>query len=113
VHLHPCGNSYAANFAIYNTAGVPLESLSLLIIDRNTGAVLSGPTVSDTPFMSTDRTCETGGIASLATKHTLYIGNWLGRKNLQTHTLRAVIKLCTKNGLQGLCYTAPVEFVVP
>jgi hypothetical protein len=113
LNLHECGLNYAANFRIYNTSSVPLESLSLKFYDRTTSSILYGPATNNAPFLSTDRTCDSVGIDFLAPRQTMYAGNLLGPKTLQAHTIRANIKLCTKEDLAGICSEAIVEFVVP
>jgi len=113
IHLHTCNGGYAANFKINNRAAVALESLSLKFEDRNTGTVLHGPTVNNAPFMTTDKTCATGGINRLNSGKTLYIGNHLGANDLNLHTIQATIKICTLNSMAGTCFTALLDFVIP
>lgn len=113
VNLPICGTSIGANFLIYNHSGYAFESLSLQVIDLNTGIEVYGPIVSDAPFKFTDETCGTGGIARLENGRGLFVGGALNSPGLSGHTLQANFLLCTGNGLSGRCYPRSVEFVVP
>lgn len=113
VNLHPCSGGFNAVFKIYNQSSGLLESLSLQMQDLTTGAILLGAWVSDAPFMNTDRTCASGGIDSLASGQTLYLGNSLGGSNLSGHTIRTTILLCSKESLAGTCSQKMIDFIVP
>ncbi len=113
VNLHPCSGGFNAVFKIYNQSSSSLESLSLQMQDLTTGAILLGAWVSDAPFINTDRTCASGGIDSLASGQTLYIGNSLGGSNLSGHTIRTTILLCSKESLAGTCSQKMIDFIVP
>jgi hypothetical protein len=113
LNLHDCGSDYAANFKISSTAPIPLESLSLEFVDLTTNIVLYGPATNNAPFLYTDRTCDSFGVDSLAPYQTMYIGNRLGSKSLQTHTIQTIITLCTLENLAGVCYEAIIDFVFP
>lgn len=113
VHLVLCNGGYTANFKIYSTASSTLESLSLQFKDRNTDSILWGPTVQNTPFLWTDKTCNINGFDRIYAGQTRYVGNFLGTRSLSLHTIQATIILCTKEDLMGNCYTAIAEFVVP
>jgi len=113
VNIHRCINHPWAIFRIYNQSGRNLESLSLLFQDLTANQTLFGPIASNSPFMSSDRTCSSGGLDSLAPGATLYLGNSLYSSHLKDHTILATITLCTQEGLSGTCYQKTSEFVVP
>jgi hypothetical protein len=75
--------------------------------------VLYGPETNNSPFLSTDRTCNSVGSDALAPGQTKYVGSLVGPKTLHGHTIRANIVLCTQENLGGVCYEAIIEFVVP
>jgi len=113
VNIHRCVNHPWAIFQINNQSGQILESLSLLFQDLTANQTLFGPIASNTPFMSSDRTCSSGGLDALAPGATLYLGNSLYSSRLKDHTIRATITLCTQEGMSGTCYQKVTEFVVP
>lgn len=113
IHLQDCNINYVANFEIYSTAKTDLQSSSIQLIDRNSNTTLAGPEINNNPFLATDRTCISVGASTLSPESTAYVGSWLGPKSLQTHTIKAIIKLCTLENIQGACYQATIEFVVP
>lgn len=113
VNIHWCGGRPWAIFRIRNRSSLALESLSLAYQDLSASKSLSGPFYSDAPFMTTDKTCVSGGLENLAPGNTLYLGNSLGSKGLQGHKIRTTIILCTSNGLAGTCYEKVVDFVMP
>jgi hypothetical protein len=113
VNIHQCVNHPWAIFQIYNQSGQTLESLSLLIQDQTANQTLFGPIVSNSPFMSSDRTCSSGGLDALAPGSTLYLGSSLYSRHVRDHTILATITLCTQEGLGGTCYQKSTEFVVP
>lgn len=113
VNIHTCAKHPWAIFQIYNQSGEPLESLSLLFQDLTGNQTLFGPISSNSPFMSSDRTCSSGGLDALAPGSTLYLGNSLYSSHLKDHTILATITLCTQEGLGGTCYQKSTEFVVP
>jgi hypothetical protein len=113
LNLHECGKNYEANFKVKNRTSKPLESVSLKFFDRTTNTVLTGPTINNAPFLSTDRTCSIHGADTLPSYTTRYVGDLLGPKNLQAHTIRAEITICSGENLSGICSEAALEFVVP
>ena len=113
MNIHWCNNQPWAIFRVRNRSSIAFESLSLLYQDLSANKILSGPFISDAPFMSTDKACVSGGLESLASGRTLYLGNTLGSSGLQGHNMQATIILCTGNGLSGTCYQKIVDFVLP
>lgn len=113
LNLHDCGGTYAANFLIQNTGAQALESLSLHFIDLNSDRDLYGPSISNTPFAWTDRTCSPGGIDQLDPGYWLFVGGLLGPGRLSGHSILANFLFCTAENLGGRCYPRSVEFVVP
>jgi hypothetical protein len=113
LNLHQCNGGYAAIFKLTSTFSTALESLSLQFKDRNSNSILFGPSMSNRPFINSDKTCLFTGSDSMYLSQTAFVGNYLGSKDLRLHTIQATIKLCTKEDLMGSCYRALVEFVVP
>ncbi len=107
---HACGGAPTAIFEISNKGG-QLHSLSLEIKDLTDDVTLFGPSSSDAPFMGGPSECPPGGDILPAGK-TLYIGGAIGAGG-SGHNARATIKLCTSNGLDGVCSTKTVEFTIP
>ena len=97
------------------TTPVMIHSELLLIefTDETTNTVLLGAVTNNSPFLSTDRTCNNHGSDSLAPNYLSYFGDTLGPKTLSEHTISARIRLCTQENLAGTCSEIELEFVVP
>lgn len=108
---HDCGGSPTAIFKITNSGAAALQSMNLKIEDVTTSAVLFGPTSSDIPFMGTNAECPEGG-DQLSAGTTGYVGGAITGSN-SGDTLRASIRLCTQNALNGICLDKTVEFTAP
>jgi hypothetical protein len=108
-----CSGTPWAVFAIYNDGTNDLESLSLSAQDRTTGHTVLGPVIDNTPFMPSDKSCNPGHIDYLTTGHLLFVGGRLTSGSLSGHTLRATVRLCSRDGLAGTCLQKTVDFVVP
>jgi len=108
---HDCGGVRTAIFKITNSGGSDLQSMSLKIEDLNTSTTLFGPHTSNAPFMATSSECPEGGDL-LPAGRTYYVGGAIGPGN-SGHTARATIKLCTANGLGGVCVERTVDFTIP
>jgi hypothetical protein len=113
VNLAMCYGYYWAVFAIYNNGTNNLESASITVHDLSTGRYLYGPVTDNYPFMWADNTCEAGYLDTLISGGMLFVGGRLNDPAIKFHTLGATIKLCSKDSLQGACFTKNMEFVVP
>lgn len=109
--VHTCSGEATAIFKIVNSGGVEWHSLSLKIEDLTTAIVLFGPSTSDAPFMGTNAECPPGGDSIKAGK-TAYIGGSVGSGS-SGHAARGIIRLCSQNGLAGVCVDKVVEFTIP
>lgn len=109
-NVHACSGAPTAVFQVTNT-GTQLHSMELKIELVTEGTVLYGPTSSDAPFMGTSTECPPGGDI-LAAGKSLYVGGAIGAGN-SGKSARASIKLCTENGLKGVCSTRTVDFTIP
>jgi hypothetical protein len=85
----------------------------LQFIDLSTDQDLYGPTISNAPFMWTDRTCTPGGTDQLDPGYWLFAGGPLGPGRLSGHSILANFLFCSGEDLSGQCYPRSVEFVVP
>ncbi len=113
VNLAMCYGNYWAVFAIYNNGTNNLESASITVHDLSTGRYLYGPVTDNYPFMWADNNCEAGNLDTLISGGMLFVGGRLNDPAIKFHTLGATIKLCSKDSLQGACFTKKLEFVVP
>ena len=111
LNIPDCGVPWAI-FRIQNSSNAALESLNLYLYNVSTNKALYGPSISDTPFIDSDRLCQTGWIDLLGKGGTLYIGGPLSN-TLKGQSIRATLTLCTKEGLAGTCYQRTVEFILP
>jgi hypothetical protein len=113
LHLANCRGNKAANFLVFNTGAVGLESLKLYIFDRASGSPLFGPVVSNLPFTNSDRNCQAGGISRLESDQALYVGGLLNTPTFQGQLIQADVVFCTQDDLNGTCYSDSIEFTAP
>ena len=113
MNLRYCGGYYSANFLVENSGMQALESLSLQLMDLNNDQDISDPSVTNVPFMESDRTCTPGVISHLEPGSTLYTGGPLGSDQLSGHKILANFLICTQDDLSGQCYPRSVEFTIP
>jgi hypothetical protein len=111
LNIPDCGVPWAV-FRIRNTSNAALESLSLYLFNVTTNKALYGPSISDTPFIDSDRVCQTGWIDQLGTGAALYASGPLSNTQ-KGQSIRATLTLCTKENLGGSCYQKIVEFIIP
>lgn len=108
-----CANGAWTVFRILNQSQDKLESLSLHIQDLSSGAVLTGPWTSNTPFQNEVQNCAVGYLDLLNTGREMFLSQMPGTNGLSGHRLRATIKLCAKEDLTGECTQKAVEFIIP
>jgi len=109
--VHDCSGTPTAIFQVSNVGNQAFESLNLKIDDLTASTTLYGSSSSDAPFMGSSGECPPGG-DTLAVGQALYIGGAIGPGNAG-HTAKAFIKLCTEDGLAGICVDKSVEFTIP
>ena len=90
-----------------------LESLSLQLMDLNNDQDISDPSVTNVPFMESNKTCNPGVINYLEPGSKLYTGGSLGPDQLSGHMILANFLFCTQDDLNGQCYPRSVEFTIP
>lgn len=112
LNIHGCDVPWAI-FLIFNEGTNPLESLYLSIQDLTTGQILFPPSISDLPFLTSDHACEFTGISRIEPGQRLYLGGPLSGTHLRRHSLHAVIKLCSQDGLAGTCLEKEIDFIMP
>jgi len=109
--LHSCGGNVAINYSVTNTGDLDFESAWIKLVDLDTSNTLVAPTQTNAPFVSSNVGCPPGNSA-LSSSGTAYIPfiTALPLPNpIYSHTLRADIKLCTKDGLGEPCLTKTIE----
>jgi hypothetical protein len=111
LNIPNCGVPWAV-FQIKNTSGARLESLNLYMFNVTINQALYGPAISDTPFINSDRICQTGWIDQLENGAVLYVSGPLSGAQ-KGQSIKATLTLCTKENLTGSCYQKVVEFIVP
>ncbi|MBN2549527.1 MAG: hypothetical protein JXB15_10240 [Anaerolineales bacterium] len=112
LNIHGCDVPWAI-FSINNQGTNPLESLYLSIQDLTTGLMVFNPAISDLPFLASDHVCEFPGISRIEPGQRLYVGGPLSGARLRGHSMRATIKLCSQDGLAGICSQMEYDFVMP
>jgi hypothetical protein len=109
VKIHNCGGVPVAFFKVYNHSTIALESGGLTITDLTNGKHVFGPSSSNAPFLSSDQ-CNTSYIDRLGAGKSLYMAGSLGKNVKPGHVLNAIIRLCTKEGLNGYCSQRTTKF---
>jgi len=103
-----CNDRQTVIFRVKNTGGVPFESMGLTIKIPATGINLKDQDRSNKPFMSSKDVCPPGA-GQLPPGKIAFIGTSLNIP-VAILQLRAVITLCTAEGLRGDCLTQTVNF---
>jgi hypothetical protein len=111
VGIHKCSGDKHAIFSVKATGGSDFESASIKIKDENTDTNISGPASSNKPFMSKSSSCPPGADTLESGKTAYLAGSIAGATS--GHDARAVITLCTKDGLSGSCVSKYVIFEIP
>lgn len=111
VKIRYCGGVPVAFFKVHNNSKVALESGALTIDDLSIGKRVFGPTSSNAPFLSSDQ-CNASYIDQLGAGKSLYMAGSLGKKVKPGHILKAIIRLCTKEGLNGYCSQRTTKFTL-
>lgn len=111
VGTHKCSGDKHAIFSVKAVSGSDFESASIKIKDEDTSTNISGPASSNKPFMSKSSNCPPGADTLESGKTAYLAGSLAGATS--GHDARAVITLCTKDGLSGTCVTKYVIFEIP
>jgi hypothetical protein len=111
VTTHKCSGDKHAIVKVKATGGISFESASIKVKDNDTDTNISGPASSNKPFMDSSGSCPPGS-TSLDPGDTAYIAGSLAGAT-SGHTARAVVTLCTKDGLGGSCVSKSVDFEIP
>jgi hypothetical protein len=108
---HKCGGTKYAIFSVKNTGASMLHSMSIKTRDQTTDAVIAAAASSNDPFLTASGHCPPGE-DSLATEDTAFVAGSIAGAT-SGHDAKAIITLCTKDGLAGTCYTVTVNFTIP
>jgi hypothetical protein len=111
-NVHTCGGWAFATFKVKNIGNFDLEAANQHIIDLTTAATLYGPLYSPVPYMNSSMDCPVGA-DTFGVGTTRYIGATIGPTAPSGHNGRAIVKMCTKNDMTGLCVEKQVEFTFP
>jgi hypothetical protein len=111
VGLNKCGSKYAI-IKVDNTSDAILHSAKIRIIDEDENRTVFGPEASDAPFLGSEAECPPGS-DTLPADATGYVGGSVGSPVPHGHRMRAVIEICTENGLAGACLQEQVGFTAP
>lgn len=103
-----CNTRQTVIFQIKNTGGIPFESIGLAVKIPAIGINLKDNDRSNKPFMSSKDACPPG-TDQLPPGKIAFVGTSLNVP-VAILQLRAVITLCTEDGLRGDCLTRTVDF---
>lgn len=112
IKLIKCGGNRTAIVNVKNTGNKRLESAWLRVNDVTQGSVISGPTISNTPFRNSQKDCTALG-DHLNSGESRYIGASLESQNITNHKIQMDVKLCNGESLSGACDWGSVAYIVP
>jgi len=110
--LNMCGPDPTLIFQVNNGSHVELESLGLLIEDITEGDTVFGPAQQNSPFLVSVSDCPPGA-SVLPAVSTAYVGGKVSRQSLPGAMMRAAVKLCSLDNLQGVCSEQSIQFLMP
>ncbi len=107
--VQECGGEPVVFFRVHNNSCEALESGRVQVDDLTTGKRLFGPQTSNAPFLDSD-SCSASNRDRLAPGQSLSIAAPLNKHAKPGHYAKAVITLCTREGLGGHCYKNIIKF---
>ncbi|MGB6422037.1 MAG: hypothetical protein WBF05_09385 [Anaerolineales bacterium] len=107
--VQECSGEPVAFFRVHNNSCEALESGRVQVDDLTTGKRLFGPQTSNAPFLDSD-SCLASNRDRLAPGQSLSIAAPLNKHAKPGHYAKAVITLCTREGLGGHCYKSTIKF---
>jgi hypothetical protein len=114
--VNHCGDFYTTMFSLGNAGNVGLESAQIRLTNRTYSGQIGSTYTSDSPFLPTAASCLPGQDGPIGPGSAW----WLGINvfpamipPLSELDIRAYIKLCTQEGLGGICVEKQVDFNYP
>jgi len=107
--IQECGGKPVVFFRVHNNSCEALESGLVQVDDMTTGKRLFGPQTSNAPFLDSD-SCSASNRDRLAPGQSLSIAAPLNKHAKSGHYAKAVITLCTREGLGGQCSKNTIKF---
>ena len=107
--VQECGGEPVVFFRVHNNSFEALESGRVQVDDLTTGKRLFGPQTSNALFLDSD-SCSASYRDRLAPGQSLSIAAPLNKHAKPGHYAKAVITLCTREGLGGHCYKNTIKF---
>ena len=107
--VQECGGKPVVFFRVHNNSCEALESGRVQVDDLTNGKRLFGPQTSNAPFLDSD-SCLASNRDRLAPGQSLSIAATLNKHAKPGHYAKAVITLCTREGLRGHCYKSTIKF---
>jgi len=107
--IQECGGKPVVFFRVHNNSCEALESGLVQVDDMTTGKRLFGPQTSNAPFLDSD-SCSASNRDRLAPGQSLSIAAPLNKHAKSGHYAKAVITLCTREGLGGHCSKNTIKF---
>lgn len=107
--VQECDGEPVVFFRVHNNSCEALESGRVQVDDLTTGKRLFGPQTSNAPFLDSD-SCSASNRDRLAPGQSLSIAATLNKHAKPGHYAKAVITLCTREGLGGHCYKNIIKF---
>lgn len=111
-NMHICGGVAFLVFRIDNIGTDSFWSSSITIRDLSQDIIISGPEISNTPFLSSPGGCPPGA-KELKGGNIAYVGKGLGLTLATGTRTRGIIILCTEPNLAGTCIERKVNFDFP
>ena len=108
---HQCSGGWFFTFKVANTGEIFIRSARITIIDQDSGKKY-GPDSFNSPFSSSADSCKSGTF-DLAPNDAGFLITDLGAKLKPGTPVRALILLCSQDGLNGACLETRLDFKAP
>lgn len=109
-NFHDCGGTIHLTFYVSNKGSLPLESVDVAVVELATYASVT-ETYTDVPFVATANGCPPG-LHVLAPGEVGYIAAPVFVP-LNSGAHAAAIRICTQDGLVGMCISKEFNFTIP
>ncbi len=110
VNAHECGSNIMLTFEILNTGPDTYESIRITVIDLTLNMTVAEGN-NNNPFLSQAAGCPPGA-STLGPGQRAFVTIRIAN-SIQDNQMRAIIRLCTSNGLGGTCLNVAAQFKSP
>jgi hypothetical protein len=106
-NLETCSGKWWVEFKLKNTGGIVFRSISLTVLDENTGTPVA---LTSNELINNDGCSASNSRKSLDIGETFTVSAPPFSYDPTGHKLRATLTLCSEDGVNGICVTNTLEF---